>query len=195
MNHFLRVSCLIFIVLWGIGCASSSPPSHTSDTSAFPSGDAAICQGDIVSIRITGVNPEINLSDEVNEFGMVTLPYIKEIKAEGLTPGVLAKKIEQAYIDGGYYTKLGVSVVVGQRTLYIHGEVRGSGTIPWTPGLTLVRAISLAGGFSDYADRSNIEIRRRGSTIKVSFKEAEANPSKDVPVFPRDEIKVGKTIF
>ena len=57
------------------------------------------------------------------------------------------------------------------------------------------RAISLAGGFSDYADRSKVEIRRRDTIIPVNYKESEKDPSKDVEVYPRDEIKVGRTLF
>ena len=118
--------------------------------------EAAIRQGDSVSIRITGVSPEINQVEEVNEFGTITLPFIKEVKADGLTPGVLAKKIERTYIDGGYFNKLSVSVILGPRDLYVRGEVRAPGRVPWTPGLTVVKAVSLAGGFSDYADKTNV---------------------------------------
>lgn len=157
--------------------------------------EAAIRQGDTISVRVTGVTPEINQVEEINEFGTITLPYIKDVKAEGLTPGVLARKIERAYIDGGYFTKLSVSVIPGPRDLYVRGEVRSPGRVPWTTGLTLVKAISLAGGFSDYADKTNVEIRRRDSLIKVNFKDAEKDPQLDVEVYPRDDVKVGRTIF
>lgn len=157
--------------------------------------EAAIRQGDTISLRITGITPEINQVEEINEFGTMTLPYIKEVKAEGLTPGVLAKKIERAYIDGGYYTKLSVSIIPGPRDLYVRGEVRVPGRVPWTSGLTVVKAISLAGGFSDYADKTNVEIRRRDNIIKINYKEAEKDPNKDVEVYPRDDVKVGRTIF
>ncbi len=157
--------------------------------------DAAIRQGDSISVRISGINPEITQVEEVNEFGTIMLPYIKEVKAEGLTPGVLAKKIERAYIDGGYYTKLSVSIIPGPRDLYVRGEVRIPGRVPWVSGLTVVKAISLAGGFSDYANRADIEIRRRDTIIKLNYREAEKDPMKDIEVYPRDDIKVGRTIF
>jgi polysaccharide export outer membrane protein len=186
------------------GCSfnqSSGPaPTRRSPDLLKPGGgdvdsEAAIRHGDTISIRITGITPEINQVEEINEFGTVTLPYIKEVKAAGLTPGVLAKKIERAFIDGGYFTKLSVSVIPGPRDLYVRGEVRVPGRVPWTPGLTVVKVISLAGGFSDYADKSNVEIRRRDSIIRINYKEAEKDSNKDIEVYPRDDVKVGRTIF
>ncbi len=187
-----------------VGCATSRSPSPTRRNPdllkpgaavGVIDSDAAIRQGDSISIRITGITPEINQVEEVNEFGTIMLPYIKDVKAEGLTPGVLSKKIERAYIDGGYYNKLSVSIMPGPRDLYVRGEVRMPGRIAWTTGLTVVKAISLAGGFSDYANRADIEIRRRDTVIKLNYREAEKDPLKDIEVYPRDDIKVGRTIF
>ena len=59
----------------------------------------------------------------------------------------------------------------------------------------MVKVVSLAGGFSDYADRTNIEIRRRDTIIKVNYKEAEKDSNQDIEVYPRDDVKVGRTIF
>jgi polysaccharide export outer membrane protein len=185
-----------------VGCFTTKPsnPEQRRNPDLLKPGGAvdpetAIRQGDTVSIRITGISPEINQVEEINEFGTITLPYIKDVKAEGLTPGVLAKKIERAYIDGGYFTKLSVSVIPGPRDLYVRGEVRSPGRVPWTPGLTVVKAIALAGGPGDYADKTNVEIRRRDSIIKVNFKEAEKNPQLDIEVYPRDDVKMGRNIF
>jgi protein involved in polysaccharide export with SLBB domain len=185
-----------------VGCATSSTnpvsprdPARPAGTSSGIVEDAAIRQGDSLTIRITGITPEINQIEEVNEFGMISLPYINTVKAEGLTPGVLQKKIERAYLDGGYYTKLSVSVTPGQRVLYINGEVRMPGKVVWSSGLTVAKAISLAGGFTEYANRSEIEVHRRDTILKVNFKEAERDPSQDVEVFPRDNIKVSRSLF
>ncbi|MCC7518141.1 MAG: polysaccharide biosynthesis/export family protein [Verrucomicrobiae bacterium] len=204
MHRFTALLGIVAVLALGAGCFSTSTkgpaPTRRNPDLLKPGGtgvdsEAAIRQGDSISIRITGIVPEINQVEEVNEFGTVTLPYIKEIKAEGLTPGVLAKKIERAYIDGGYYTKLSVSVIPGPRDLYVRGEVRNPGRVPWTPGLTVVKVISLAGGFGDYADKTRVEIRRRDTIININYKEAEKDPLQDVEVYPRDDVKVGRTLF
>ncbi len=199
LRNMTRLSFLapILSVVVLVGCASTS--SNSPQTKIPPPNvgvsDAAIVPGDIIEVRITGINNPIDQQEVVNEFGTITMPYIKEVKAAGYTPGVLAQNIEKAYIDGGYYTKLSVSVIPGQREFYTRGEVRLAGRLPWTPGLTVVQAISLAGGFSDYANRSDIEIRRKDQVIKVDFKEAEKDPSKNVEIFPRDDISVKRALF
>jgi polysaccharide biosynthesis/export protein VpsN len=159
--------------------------------------ETAIRQGDLLTIRLSGITPPSEQQETVNEFGTISgLPFIKEVKAEGLTPGVLAKKIERSYLDGGYYNKISVSVTPGPRLVYVYGEVRIPGKeVLWSQGLTVVKAISLAGGFTDYADRTNLEIQRRDSIIRVNFKDAEHDPAKDVEVYPRDNIRVGRALF
>ncbi|NUN93317.1 MAG: polysaccharide biosynthesis/export family protein [Verrucomicrobiae bacterium] len=202
MRRTLSILGVGLLVAFLCGCASTKEPAPTRRNPDLlkPGGggvdsEAAIRQGDSISVRITGIVPEINQVEEVNEFGTITLPYIKEVKAEGLTPGVLAKKIERAYMDGGYFKKLSVSIIPGPRDLYVRGEVRIPGRVPWTPGLTVVKAISLAGGFSDYADKTNVEVRRRDNIIKVNYKDAEKDPLQDIEVYPRDDVKVGRTLF
>ena len=205
MKNIYRVFWFFGAVFLVAGCAGRAPSPVRKSADLYKTDsthavgavdtDAGICKGDSVTIRITGITPEISQQEEVNEFGMITLPYIKEVKAEGSTPGVLARKIERAYIDGGYYTRLSISVTPGPRELYVRGEVRGAGRISWTMGLTVMKAIALAGGFSDYANRSDIQIHRRDQVIKVNGKEAEKDPQKDIEVYPRDDIKVGRTLL
>lgn len=201
MRKIIQLLGALVVGCLGFGCASSAPsgPSaeipRRSTTTGTADLDAAIRRGDTLNVKVAGITPEINEAQEVNEFGMITLPYIKDIKAENLTPGILAKKIERAYIDGGYYTKLSVSVICGPREFYIHGEVRSPGKALWTTGLTLVKAIALSGGFSDYANKSDIEVRRRDKVFRINYKQAEKDPSLDIEIYPRDDIKVGRTIF
>jgi len=182
------------LILTGCAHGPRATTTYTRPAEGQPS-EAAIMHGDTLTVRITGVNTEINENQVVNEFGTITLPYIKEVKAEGFTPGVLAQTIEKAYLEGGYFTKLSVSITPGQRDLYIRGEVRLPGRLPWSPGLTVVQAVSLAGGFTDYANRQSVEVRRKDGMIVVNFKDAELDPTKDIPVFPRDDINVGRTLF
>ena len=194
----LRIACSITLILLLGGCFGGHPhpvSTYTPPPISQQPSDAPILHGDNLTVRVSGVNTEINEQVVVNEFGTITMPYIKEVKAEGLTPGVLAQNIEKAYLEGGYFTKLSVSIIPGQRDLYIRGEVRLPGRVPWSPGLTVVQAVSLAGGFTDYANRESVEVRRKEGVIVVNFKEAERDQSKDVAVLPRDDINVGRTLF
>jgi polysaccharide biosynthesis/export protein VpsN len=200
MNKLMKLLFSVLITaLFFVGCATSpdqAPPSSVEGPLSSKIDEAAIQKGDQLAISITGITPEIHRpQEEVNELGNISLPHINTVKAEGLTVGVLQKKIERAYLDGGYYTKLSVSITPGPRILFIQGEVRMPGKVLWSPGLTVGKAISLAGGFTDYANRSQVEVTRKGNSFPVNLKAAEADPSKDVQVFPRDDIKVNRSLL
>ena len=154
------------LLLSGCGGGSSRPITNKTEIEQQSSNgktgavEATIYKGDSLYVKISGINPEINQQEEVNEFGTIMLPYIKEVRAEGLTPGILARKIERTYIDRGYYTKLSVSVTPGAREFYANGELRIPGKLLWSPGLTLTRAISLAGSFSEKSGIQHIRFIR-----------------------------------
>ena len=51
-----------------------------------------------------------------------------------------------------------------ERFVYVAGEVKLPGRIAWTSGLTLASAVNLAGGFTDFASRSHVTLRRANGT-------------------------------
>jgi protein involved in polysaccharide export with SLBB domain len=60
----------------------------------------------------------------------------------------------------------------------------------------VLRAVATAGGFTDFANRKKIELRRHnGEIIKVNYKDAIKDPRKDPLVYPNDQIIVGKRVF
>jgi len=62
--------------------------------------------------------------------------------------------------------------------------------------MTVLRAIDTAGGFTDFAQRKKIEVRRAsGQKLTVNWYDAVKNPSKDPEVFPNDQIIVHKKWF
>jgi polysaccharide export outer membrane protein len=83
---------------------------------------------------------------------------------------------------------------------FISGEVKNPGSFPITPGLTVLKAVSLAGGLSKFGGKGKIEILRKlpsGETqrIKVDLGDIEGGKKPDVPLEAQDIIKVGKRVF
>lgn len=83
---------------------------------------------------------------------------------------------------------------------YVSGEVKNPGSYPITPGLSVLKAVSVAGGLSKFASKGKVEILRKlpnGETkrIKVDLGDIEGGKKPDVPLEAEDIIKVGKRVF
>lgn len=103
--------------------------------------------------------------------GRISLPVIGEIDAAGLHPEALQKRIVAAAVK--YITDPNVAVVVRQinsRKFFVTGQVTTPGPYPLTGPRTVMQAIALAGGLTEYADAKNITILRVGQGSPRSFK-------------------------
>jgi len=68
-----------------------------------------------------------------------------------------------------------ITIVETNPVVFVDGEVMRPGRFIWSPGLTLTNAIALAGGFTDFADRRRLEVRRPGSIERYSYRQAVTN--------------------
>lgn len=123
------------------------------------------------------------------------MPLVGRFKAAGLASAQLKLKIEQAYRDRKLYSTPNITIIVQQRFVNISGEVRIPQRVAFTNDLTVLRAITACGGFTDYADRRKVKILRGNDVFDFDAKEAFLDPSKDVPMVAGDQIQVPRTIF
>jgi polysaccharide export outer membrane protein len=78
----------------------------------------------------------------------------------------------------------------------VGGEVKNSGRFPYLGEITVLRAIDSAGGFTDFARRNAIELRRAsGESHTVDWKRAKKNPKLDLPIYPNDQIIVPQRLY
>src|SRR5687767_10338507 len=59
-----------------------------------------------------------------------------------------------------------ITIVTTNRFVFVGGEVRHPGRFNWTEGLTLTNAVQAAGGFTDFANRSGLELRRADGSFE-----------------------------
>jgi len=76
---------------------------------------------------------------------------------------------------------------------YVNGEVLMPGRLPWTNGVTLTSAIRGVGGFTEWADRSAIQLRVGTNTQVCSFAEAASKGAKDPQLQPGTIVKVPRS--
>jgi protein involved in polysaccharide export with SLBB domain len=157
-------------LLLAAGCA---PPPHPLDLPP-PSEVTTLGVGDVFELRIVG-EEKLPTVYTVAPDGTVDLPYVKRVHVGGLEPQELSEVVRAKLIERQILADPSVSVNMKEynsKRIQIIGEVHQSGSLPLVPGMTLLRAISIAGGFNALAKKSEVTIRRR---VKGGTKAATVN--------------------
>lgn len=145
--------------------------------------------GDKLRIQVYGED-DLSLETRVSDTGEISYPFIGMLKVVGMTPGQLANLIADK-LRGDYLVNPKVSVDISEyRLFYVNGEVTAPGGFPFQPGITVRKAISLAGGFKERADKGKIYIIREDSPNGKP-----APVSLDDKVSPGDIITVEESFF
>ena len=150
---------------------------------------------DILAITVWK-EPTLSGTILVRPDGMISLSLLGDVQASGLTPTQLADQISTKLKK--YIQDPNVSVVVSQihsKVVYMLGEVTKKGPVEMTQGMTLLEAISSAGGLTDYANQRKIYILRNDSgsqqRIPVHYKQAlKGDGTLNLPLKPGDTIVV-----
>lgn len=165
------------------------------------SAQAALRNGDTVSIRLGGVPAEetsaFGANYSIDGRGLLNLPYIGEIKAAGMLPAEVQRSIESKLKVDGIYTNptITVSTEGGAVFVTVGGAVRSSGRIPYTPDMTLLTAIAASGGFNDFANEKKIRLRRGGTETMFDARFIRKNPDKDPKLQPGDQVDVDESWY
>ncbi|MGB7749001.1 MAG: polysaccharide biosynthesis/export family protein [Verrucomicrobiia bacterium] len=189
------------------GCHSSSNGPIFSDTPTPPvmTGSPATGYiaaevarfhvGDTVIVNLSGLPQDIPMHQEpIKEDGTITMPDIGHVQAAGKTAGELQNEIYNLYVPK-LYRHLTVTVSPGERVYFVTGEVKAPGRQLYAGQMTVTKAITTAGDFTDFANHKVWLIRANGQRIKVNCKAALRDPSKDLQVYPNDQIQVPRRIF
>jgi polysaccharide export outer membrane protein len=191
----LNTALLALFALLG-GCASgdSSLPVGANPRVAA-SSSAQLRPGDSLTVTLSGIPDPSNNPVQIDDQGLISLPYLGTLTAAGLTTNELSQTIRSAYIVRKFYTELSVSVAVTERYVYIGGEVQHPGRIPWSPDLTLAKAVQSAGGFTLYAKETKVTLTRDRKAYDFDVRLAQRKPDEDPPLFPGDSIQVPRSAF
>ncbi|EGR0056701.1 TPA: polysaccharide export protein [Vibrio vulnificus] len=189
-----RVLLLIFSLLWlGQGMAEtldapSSPKVTQKESRDASLDDYHLGTGDKIEIIVYGED-DLSMKLKIGKAGLVNFPYIGEVKLTGRTPSEIETEIENR-LRGDYLLNPMVTVNLESfRLFYISGEVEQPNGYEYQPRLTVEQAIAMAGGFTDRADKGDINIRS-GSTLEL-IEDVELTH----PVNPGDTVIVEQSFF
>ncbi len=152
-------------------------------------------RGDRIIIYLRGIPVPEKIDDIVDGFGECTLPYLGEVKLAGKTTSEAEREIESAYIDGGIYRQINVIVVAEDEEYFIQGEVAKQGKFPLSGPVTLLQAISEAGGYTPFAQRKKIKVIRGDQILYYNAKEIADGEVPDPPIRADDIIEVLRKVI
>jgi polysaccharide export outer membrane protein len=176
----------IFLLLSGSWLGLSSTALAFADSDA----EYRIGAGDVLTIKVFGEN-DLSPRVKVDEKGKIPYPFLGDLQVAGLTTDELASTILNG-LKGPYLIDPRVNVSIAEyRPFYIAGQVRKPGGYVYEPGLTVRKAITLAGGLTDRASTLKIFLQR---DIGGEVSEPTA-VSLDEAIKPGDIITVEESFF
>jgi len=121
----------------------------------------SIAPDDVLTIDVWK-EPEISRTVPVRRDGKISLPLLNDVQAAGLTPTQLGSEIVEKLRATIVHPQ--VTVIVAQMSsqrIYILGQVTRGGAYPLVPDMTVMQALSIAGGFTPYANVKKIRVMRK----------------------------------
>lgn len=121
------------------------------------SSDYKLGPGDHIMITVFN-EKDLTVDVRLSDAGTLSFPLLGELRAQGMTIGMLQDFVTEQ-LKSGYLVNPQVYVsIVEYRQFFVNGEVNKPGGLPFQPGLTVRKAIALAGGFTPRASYTKIFI-------------------------------------
>ncbi len=141
---------LQFILLYSLSVATAAEVGAGYSSYTLNTGD---------HVQVTVFEePDLSVSAVLDDTGAISYPLLGELKVSGLTLRELETKITEG-LRGRFLINPRVNVSIKEyRPFFVRGEVNSPGEYPFKPGLTVEKAVSLAGGFTSRASKSKFYI-------------------------------------
>jgi polysaccharide export outer membrane protein len=181
------------------GCSGSSDNLRLNLPA--PTEKSTVGPGDVFTLEIVG-EKDLPHEFQVASDGSVDLPLVHTVQVAGLEPQEIARLTRKLLMEREILTDPSVVVQVKEynsRRITVLGQVAKPGTFPYTPGLTLIQAVSQAGGLTALANLDRINLTRRSGrgsrTVVISLSGIMEGRSPDIPLQSGDRIFVHERIF
>lgn len=196
-----RLVQLVLVFFLGLQLACASGPVKQPKLPP-PIETSSLGPGDVIEVTVYD-EPSMSKTFKVAPNGTIDFPLVGTLEIEGKEPQEIADLIKTRLRDGKILKSPSVSVLVKEvnsKKIAVFGQVQKPGQFPMTEGMTIVQAISLAGGFTSLADRDRVTLNRRVSkdkVVRVVFSVAAITEGKmnDIPLQSGDTIYVEERAF
>jgi polysaccharide biosynthesis/export protein VpsN len=195
MQWFIRG----WLCVWCAACGGGSA-IHSSNL-APPIERNVIGPGDTFTLEIVG-EKDLPHEYQVASDGTVDFPYVHTLRVADLEAQEVARLVREHLISEKVLTDPSVVVQVKEyasRHVTLLGQVAKPGSFPLMPGMSLIQAISQAGGLTAVASASHVNLTRKTAkgqqTVEVDVGAINEGRAPDVPLQAGDQIYVHERIF
>ncbi len=143
--------------------ASCRAPASSKLPAESPLEDARLGPGDVFEIRVFG-EEKLSGSFQVGPDGAIQFPFLGVLAVGGQESNQVASAVREGLIARDIIRDPHVSVLVKEsnsRRISVLGAVSKPGTFPIIPGITVIQAVSNAGGFTPLASKDDTVVTRR----------------------------------
>jgi polysaccharide export outer membrane protein len=153
---------------------------------ASDDADYMLAPGDVINVQVFN-EPELSVSNlRIPGNGVISYPLLGRIDTENHSVATLEKHLT-ALLLNGYLKKPEVSIsMASYRPFFVKGDVTQPGSHPFSEGMTLEQALTIAGGSSEFGDNTTVSVNRfNGETVQVREADFQIRPG-DVITVKRD---------
>lgn len=188
----------IAVLAAAAGCSRRARTLPAGDGGAI--GTSSLGAGDVIEVRVYQ-EPELSGVYQVGRDGDVIFPLCKRVVVAGLSPNATAEKL-RACLSEGFMRDPQVSVLVKEynsKKVFVFGEVQKPGTFVYEDGMSIVQAVTIAGGFTKTASQNSTSVTRRvkGQEVKmkVNVQDIALGKAPNFTLEPGDIVYVPESLF
>jgi len=154
MRFRLTLAAVPVLAVAGLLALFVAAGAHGQDAGSI--SNYRLASGDVISIQVLGEDDLKREKIRLSDAATISYPILGEIKLFGKTVAELEALIRDG-LKGRYLVNPQVTVtIVEYRNFFINGQVERPGGYPYSPGLTVRKAVSIAGGFKERASKEKI---------------------------------------
>ena len=177
MRHIANVWSFVLLAALALGVpATVSAQALSSTPSATPAAEYRLVPGDKVRIEVYK-DAQLSQSVQIRPDGKITIPLIGDVTAANQTPSALRQALTESLKE--YMTNPSVTVIVVETvvpTAYVMGEVRAPGAVELQGEVSVLQALALKGGLTEFAKSGDIRVLRKKEngveTISFRYRDA-----------------------
>ena len=189
MRSLQASSTLLFVLALAAALLfPGRPGAHAQDPASV--SNYRLGSGDVITIQVLGEEDLRRERIRLSDAATISYPILGEIRLYGKTVAELETVIRDG-LKGRYLVNPQVTVTINEyRNFFINGQVERPGGYPYQPGLTVRKAVSLAGGFKERAAKGKIFVIREDDKTQTP-----KNVDQNATVNPGDIITVEESFF
>lgn len=192
----MRLIRLLFLVIFSAWGCGDNPPVVYPTVAPFDETTMALGPGDKLALSVFYGSKELKATYTLDASGEMEVQYIGTVSAGGKNLRAVREEIRARLADG--YLKdpvVSLTIVeINSLKCSVLGQVVRSGSIKFTPGLTITEAIAQSGGFQPLARKNMVRVTRivdnKKQTYKVPVELIAEGKRPNFPMMPGDEVFV-----